>query len=176
VYLALLRDRQLRLHYMKRDARRATVYESVHPLAIVQRGGLIYLVAMFGDYDDVRTIALHRLQLAEMRYEAARASPGFSLDAYIASGQFGVIAGDPIRLHAVFSRAAGEHLYETPLVSGQVLETGDNGAVRLTATVPHTRSLVWWLLGFGDGVEVLEPAALREEMARTTKRMAEVYA
>lgn len=176
VYLALMRDRQLTLHYKKRDAQHATVYDVVHPLAVVQRGALIYLVCMFAAYEDVRTLALHRLQHAEMRYEEARPKPGFDLDAYIASGQFGVIAGAPITLRAAFARAAGEHLYETPLSADQLLEAGEDGMVRLTATVPHTRSLVWWLLGFGDGVEVLEPPLLREEMAAIAANMAAAYA
>jgi predicted DNA-binding transcriptional regulator YafY len=176
VYLALLHDRQLTLHYKKRDASVATVYDVVHPLAVVQRGGLVYLVCMFSGYDDVRTIALHRLEYAEMRYEDARKKPGFDLDVYIASGQFGVIAGAPIALRAVFSRVAGEHLYETPLSADQVLTADEDGSLHLAATVPNTRALVWWLLGFGDGVEVLEPAALREEMAATVGRMAAVYA
>jgi predicted DNA-binding transcriptional regulator YafY len=176
VYLALLRDRQLTLHYKKRDASEPTVYEAVHPLAIVQRGGVIYLVCMFADYDDVRTIALHRIQHAEMRYEAARQNAGFDLDAFIASGQFGVIAGAPITLRAVFSRAAGEHLHETPLCADQVLVPGPDGSLHLTATVPHTRSLIWWLLGFGDGVEVCEPAGLREEIGSIAARMAAAYA
>lgn len=176
VYRALMEDRQLRLHYLKRDAQEATLYAAVHPLAIVQRGGLIYLVCMFGAYEDVRTIALHRVQQAEALYEPARAKPGFDLDDYIASGQFGVIAGAPVRLHAVFSRAAGEHLYETPLGDDQELTAGPDGRLHLRATVPNTRALVWWLLGFGDGVVIEEPAALRAELAGIAQRMAAAYA
>jgi predicted DNA-binding transcriptional regulator YafY len=176
VYLALMQDRQLRLHYRKRDADAPTVYDAVHPLAVVQRGALIYLVCMFSGYDDVRTIALHRVQHAEMRYEAARKSEGFDLDAYIASGQFGVLAGAPISLRAEFSRLAGEHLYETPLSADQALSVDARGRLHLCATVPNTRALVWWLLGFGDGVVVHEPVALREEMAAIARRMAAGYA
>jgi predicted DNA-binding transcriptional regulator YafY len=175
VYLALMQDRQLRLHYRKRDADEPTVYAAVHPLAVVQRGGLVYLVCMFGQYEDVRTIALHRIQQAEALYEPARGKPGFDIDAYIASGQFGVIAGDPVRLRAVFSRAAGEHLFETPLSADQVLTSDAGGRLQLTATVPNTRALVWWLLGFGDGVVIQEPASLREELAGIAQRMAAAY-
>lgn len=39
-------------------------------------------------------------------------------------------------------------------------------------TVPTTRALVWWLLGFGDGVVVYEPVALREELGEIAARMA----
>jgi len=176
VYLALMQDRQLRLHYRKRDAEEATVYAAVHPLAVVQRGGLVYLVCMFGRYDDVRTLALHRVQQAEMLYEPARRQSGFDIDAYIASGQFGVIAGAPVNLRAVFSRVAGEHLYETPLSADQVLTGDAEGRLHLAATVPNTRSLVWWLLGFGDGVVIEEPASLRNEMAGIARRMAAAYA
>jgi len=175
VYLALMQDRQLRLHYRKRDADKDTVYEAVHPLAVVQRGGLIYLVCMFADFEDVRTIALHRVRHAEVLYEPARRKHGFDIDDYIASGQFGVIAGAPIALRAVFTRAAGEHLFETPLSADQVLSAGPGASLRLSATVPNTRALVWWLLGFGDGVTVEEPAALRAELAGIAARMAAAY-
>jgi len=176
VYLALMQDRQLKLHYLKRDAQAPTVYAAVHPLAVVQRGGLVYLVCMFAGYDDVRTIALHRVQRAEVLYEPARRKPGFDIDAYIASGQFGVIAGDPIELRAVFTRAAGEHLFETPLSADQVLSVHADGRLRLVATVPNTRALVWWLLGFGDGVVIEAPAGLREELGGIAARMAAAYA
>lgn len=176
VYLALMEDRQLTLHYRKRDALEPTVYEAVHPLAIVQRGGIVYLACMFSHYEDVRTIALHRIVKAEARYDEARKKDGFDLDAYIASGQFGVIAGEPLRLRAVFSRAAGEHLFETPLSADQELTAGAGNTLQLVATVPNTRSLVWWLLGFGDGVVVEEPASLRQEMAATAANMARAYA
>jgi predicted DNA-binding transcriptional regulator YafY len=176
VYLALMEDRQLKLHYRKRDAGKPTVYDSVHPLAVVQRGGLVYLVCMFDRYEDVRTIALHRIQQAEVLYESARKKAGFDVDSYIASGQFGVIAGEPINVRAVFTRAAGEHLFETPLSADQVLTADADGRLHLSATVPNTRSLVWWLLGFGDGVVIQEPAELRDELAGIAKRMAAAYA
>jgi predicted DNA-binding transcriptional regulator YafY len=175
VYLGLMRDRQLKLHYRKRDADAPTVYTAVHPLAVVQRGGLVYLVCMFDRYEDVRTIALHRVQHAEVLFEPARRKPGFDIDAYIGSGQFGVIAGEPIDLRASFTRAAGEHLFETPLSADQVLTSGPDGRLSLAATVPNTRALVWWLLAFGDGVVIQEPASLREELAGIAQRMAAAY-
>ena len=39
-----------------------------------------------------------------------------------------------------------------------------------------TQALRWWLLGFGAGVTVLEPAALRGEMAAIAQQMAASYA
>jgi predicted DNA-binding transcriptional regulator YafY len=175
VYLALMKDRQLRLHYRKRDANTDTVYESVHPLAIVQRGGVIYLVCSFAQHADARTLALHRVRQAELLYEPARRPPGFDIDDFIASGEFGFRTGAPIVLRATFRRAVGEHLYETPLSSDQLLEPREDGTLALTATVAATRSLVFWLTGFGPNVVVHEPAQLRAEMKEIALGMAAAY-
>lgn len=175
VYDALMRDRQLRLSYRKREHQQVVQYEVVHPLAVVQRGQLIYLVCMFAAYDDVRMLALHRITQAEMLYAASRKKAGFSLDDYIASGNMGVRAGEPIQLQAIFSRSAGEHLIETPLASDQVLLVLPEGGFSLQATVANTQELRWWLLGLGDGVKVLAPAPLRNEMGSMIQRMAAHY-
>ena len=111
-----------------------------------------------------------------MLYEPTRKKPGFDIDAYIASGQFGVIAGASVNLRAVFSRAASGHLFETPLSDDQVLTSDAEERLHLAATEPNTRALVWWLLGFGDGVVIQEPPSLREEVAGIAQRMAAGYA
>lgn len=176
VYLALMKDLQLKLHYRKRDQVEDTVYPSVHPLAVVQRGAVIYLVCTFGDYDDIRTLALHRVRHAEVLYEPVKRPAGFDVDDYIATGAFGFRTGDPIVLRATFTRAVGEHLFETPLSLDQTLVARDDGTLALTATVPATRTLVFWLTGFGAGVVVHEPAELREEIAAIAAEMAQLYA
>lgn len=176
VYDALMRDQQLKLSYKKRDAAAAVQYASVHPLAIIQRGQIIYLVCMFSDYDDIRTLAMHRVVEAEMLYLPSRKKPGFSVDAYIESGSMGLCTGEPVQLRAVFARASGEHLFETALSKDQTLTSLADGRLELVATVPNTKELQWWLLGMGDGVEVLGPPALREQIGATIGKMAAAYA
>lgn len=175
IYLALMKDLQLKLVYKKRDAAQPSVYEVVHPLAIVQRGGIIYLVCTFAGYHDVRQLALHRVQEAQLIYETASRNPDFDVDSYIATGAFGYRTGAPIVLRATFKGRVGDHLYETPLAPDQVLEVRENG-VHLTATVASTKTLVFWLTGFGAEVEVHGPAKLRAEMRDIATNMAATYA
>jgi predicted DNA-binding transcriptional regulator YafY len=47
--------------------------------------------------------------------------------------------------------------------------------VTVQATVADTQQLRWWLLGFGDKVEVLGPAGLRAEFAALAARLAARY-
>ena len=67
------------------------------------------------------------------------------------------------------------NLDERPLSNGHRLEEQPDGRMLLTATVVDSSELRWWLLGFGDQVEVLAPASIREEMARIARRMVRHY-
>ncbi len=174
VYEALLADRQLHISYLKRHQTQATEYR-IHPLAAIQRGHITYLCCRFGDYEDLRTLAVHRIQSATLLEQASVVPAGFCIDAVIQSGKFGFGSGEPITLVAHFYDGAGEHLFETPLAPNQTLTELAKGSVKLTATVPDTLQLGWWLLGFGDGVEVIEPQTLRERITARLQKMQARY-
>lgn len=174
VYEALLRDRRLDLAYQKRGQTEQVTYVA-HPLGIVSRGHVIYLVCTLFDFDDVRLLAMHRIRSAEVEEKAARRPKGFDLDSYIESGAMGFGGSETVSLEAVFHDGAGDHLYETPLTLDQRLKTMEGGTLQLQARVVNTEQLRWWLLGFGDNVEVVKPRALRQELARIAAALHSTY-
>lgn len=160
VYQALLSDRRFHVRYQPREAREATRYE-VNPLGLVLRDAVTYLVCTLWNYDDVVQLALHRMQDAKISDQQARRPDGFDLDAYIAAGQFAApYSGEMIELEVLFAADVAFHLRETRLGEDQVLTDEPDGRVRVTATVRDTGELRWWLLGFGDAVEVVRPPGL----------------
>ena len=161
---ALLHNRQVRLSYQKRGDQNA-VECVAHPLGLVQRGGVLYLIATLFDYDDARLLALHRVRSAELLAADARHPDGFDLDAFIAAGNLGFGQEQTINLVLRFSRSAGEHLWDTPLASNQKISEISEGRIEVHATVIDTPQLRWWLLGFAEGVEVIEPPSLRQDVA-----------
>jgi len=174
VFEALLADRQLDIKYLKRGQEKAVEYR-IHPIAAIQRGHITYLYCRFSDYEDLRTLAVHRIQAATMLDEKTNVPTGFSIDEVINSGKFGFRAGGLITLEAIFYHGAGDHLFETPITRDQTLTELENGAVKLVATVPNTLQLGWWILGLGDGVEVIQPEALRNQIASTIDKMQARY-
>ncbi len=74
VFEALLADRQLEIKYLKRGEDKAIEYR-IHPLAAVQRGSITYLYCRIFDYEDLRTLALHRIQSASMLEDAVKVLP-----------------------------------------------------------------------------------------------------
>lgn len=174
VYEALLADRQLEIRYLKRGQGRAEDC-CVHPLAVIQRGAVTYLYCRMDGREGLRTLALHRIQSAGMRDEKADIPPGFSIDEAIAQGEFGFGSGGEITLVAIFYNGAGDHLYETPIAREQTLTELDGGAVKLVATLPNTPQLSWWILGLGDGVEIIQPASLRNQIVSAIAKMQARY-
>lgn len=174
VHEALLSEKQLSLRYLKRGESEPSEY-TAHPLALVQRGPVTYLYCRLFDYEDTRILAMHRIQSASILEAHAMIPEGFSIDSEIAKGRFGFGSGSMIQLEAVFHNGAGDHLFETPISTNQKLKELADGRIGLVATVADTPQLLWWLLGLGDGVEVIGPESLRASIRGTIYRMAEIY-
>lgn len=174
IYDALLRERQVKIRYLARgdDVEKERV---IHPLALVVRHDVSYLLCTFWGYQDVRQLVLHRIRHAQLLDEPACRPEGFDVDAYIAQGEFGYVQGEPLALVVEFYGGAAHHLQERPLASDQVLERLDEDTVQLRATVQNTAELRWWLLSLGENVQVREPAALRAEFAGVVRSLRAYY-
>jgi predicted DNA-binding transcriptional regulator YafY len=176
VQQALLRNLQVQLTYQRRGAETGETYV-VNPLGLVQRGQLLYLVATIKTYSDVRLLVLHRAQAAESLLTPVIRPPDFDLDDYLAAGALSwKQGGGSISLVLNFTHAAGVHLYETPLAADQTIQVQADGSLQVVATVQQSAQLIWWLLGFGDAVEVLAPPQLRDTMRTQANGMAARYA
>jgi predicted DNA-binding transcriptional regulator YafY len=171
---ALLQEKRIDVIYQP-CGREARAYV-LNPLALVVRDSATYLVASANDYDDALHFALHRFHSVEVSTQAARIPPGFSLKQHLQTQAFDFpLHDETMRLVALFDSDRIAHLHETPLSEDQTLEPYDTEREKLTATAKDTLELRWWLLGFGEGVEIVEPVELRQEFAETAARLGEIY-
>jgi predicted DNA-binding transcriptional regulator YafY len=174
-HAALAEERQVGLRYRSLSASKAMTY-NVHPLGLVYRGMLGYLVCTIADYDDPRMLVLHRIEAATPLDATARVPASFDLQAYAHSSAFGFMDNGPIKLVLRMDAPAAAHLRETPLSADQIIvDDKRDGWVRITATVHDTSQLRWWLLGFGSQIEVVEPLGLREWVGGEASLTATLY-
>ena len=164
VQMALVEDRRLTVRYRRADKGDSDM--ELHPLGLVVRDAVAYLVATAFEYDDVRLYALHRMRAVTGSDLRSRKPPaGFDLDAWIEGGETGWrLAKEPIHLEVAFFDGAERSVLESPLSKDQS-HTSMGDAVVVKATVNDTRILRAWLLGFGSSVEVRRPKALRTDFA-----------
>ena len=163
VQMGLFDERVLEVRYRRADATMTEL--TLHPLGLIVRDAVSYLIAVAFDYDDVRLYALHRISRVKVGEGRARRAPaGFDIDVFVESGELGwKLSSTPIALELRFHGAAGRSVIESPLAKDQQVVV-DNDVVTVKATVADTRVLRAWLLSFGDGVEVRRPAALRRDL------------
>lgn len=176
VYEALLRNRQLSIVYRKRGAAESEE-QVVNPLGLVQRGPVLYLVCTRTGSDEVRLRALHRIASPLIMNEKSQSPAGFDLDRYIAAGNldYAHATSTNIRLEAIFRKSVAERLLESPLSEDQSTQPLGDGRVKIGATVLDTPQLYWWLLAFGDNVEVIAPDALRGKIADAAAALHRLY-
>ena len=123
----------------------------VMPLGLAQQGPRLYLVCRFKDYDNERTLALHRIQAAKASTLPFKRPKDFDLKRFDDEGRFGFGDGKKIRLTFRITKPEGVHLLESPLSTDQqVKELEDE--YEISATVVDSAMLEWWLRAFGDAV------------------------
>lgn len=173
---ALLQNLQVDMHYLPANASEPRHYPSVHLQGMVQYGVVIYLAVTINDHQDVRLLAMHRVQSVVIKDVPINPLPGFDLKTYIRQGGFGFgEIGKPIHMTLQFFNGAGKHLTETALAMDQTIQIVDQETLILTATVPETAKLVWWLTSFGPDIEILAPDSLRVTIAERHRTAAGYY-
>lgn len=164
VQAALAHRRCITAQYRAKGAHQSKAM-TIHPLGLLSRGPVIYLICTLFDYGDVRQLALHRLSAPLETEVRAKEPEGFDFQYYVRTEARSYGSGGPIRLIARFTAASAEHLREMPLSEDQTWrELEGIGKVEISATVEDDELLRWWLLGFGSSVQVIKPVALRSEI------------
>ncbi len=172
---ALLEDRKFRCTYRNRN--NGVKEHDVNPLALVYRDAFAFLVCTLGDMQGVVTLVPHRIVSAKLLSAARRVPPGFDIDAFMAAGGTGfLIDPAPLKLVALVHAKAAPTIEELPVAADQRLEKYDKERFLLEATVPNSLELQRWLLGFGDGIEVLAPSDLRDRMRSIHENLTARYA
>jgi len=175
IYDALELQKQVRCRYTKKSGE--IVGYDINPLGLIFRDTVMYLIASVWEYEDVLQFAIHRFVTCERTDKALNIPAHFNIDRYISEGNFQYLVGEPLNIEVelLFDEQAGAHLQETPLSSDQVCTSEADGRIQVRATVKNTSQLRWWLLGFGEYVEVVKPGFLREEFARISSIMSQKY-
>lgn len=157
---ALVQKRCLSLTYRSLNSGKVS-QRLLHPLSLVLHGQRPYLIAATEDRR-TRLFAIQRCANAKIIEEMPRVLPeNYSLDAYISEGGILASEGNPIKLTATLSEELAHRIDETPLSTDQKI-TLHNGTHTLTATVPDSWQLHFWILSQGPAITIQKPTHLRK--------------
>ncbi|MDV2468772.1 WYL domain-containing protein [Acinetobacter chinensis] len=177
IYEGLLQDKQLECIYQGRNSPEEKTY-ILNPLALVQKGAIIYLICTRHDKTDIQTFALHRFKSATVMNTRALHPVNFDIDSYIDSGALGFRvdfskATENIELKLRVAESNLAYFDESQLSMNQSITRLDNGLYEVKALVPFTLQLVWWLRSFGKKLIQIEPAEVHNAVHEVTAQMTE---
>jgi predicted DNA-binding transcriptional regulator YafY len=170
---AVWQERQVLINYQRADG--TTLERLVHPLGLVAKGGIWYLVA--GTEGRLRSYRVSRVQGAGITDTPCVRPPGFDLAAFWEQSVAELKAGVP-RYPAVL-RVAPELL--TRVRSSRSLQiereaaTDENGWTTLSVMFEVEGEARDFVLRAGTLVEALEPDALRKSVRQFAEGIASLY-
>lgn len=177
IYEALLQDRQIECTYgIRAQYKKEEKHYILNPLALVQRGAVIYLVCTRHDKTDVQTFALHRFKTAKVLEQRATAPQNFNINDYIDSGALGFRINisqptEDITLKLTMHSENAWTFFESKLSRDQKIELLENDLIVVTATVPLNSQLIWWLRSFGQKIEAIEPQLVADLVHETNSNI-----
>ena len=176
IYDALLNGEQLDVQYLKANSKLAQK-RIVNPLGIALMGIVHRLICtMDPDFKKIRHLPLHRFKTAIANGETSIEPENFDIDDYLEKESLSFLRTEKkLKIELLFKGNAGFHLTETPVSKDQKYKEEKNGKIRISGTVADTEQLRWWILGFGENVEVIKPKILRDEISNRIKLVSAIY-
>jgi predicted DNA-binding transcriptional regulator YafY len=167
------RDRRLiEMRYFSATSNRAKLYV-VEPYRLALAQGGLYLVAWVPHYEAFRTFAtdrIERLTVSEATFKKNRELP-----ADLFSASMGVFWAEPVRVVVEFAPRLAAFVRGRVWHESQQIEDLGDGGLRVTLDVSDDWALRSWILGFGAGVRVIEPATLVAGIAGELAASAAIY-
>ncbi len=135
-----------------------------------------YVIGRSSIHRGVRTFNLGRIEKIELLDDRFRIPKGFSLQRYLRNAWR--LIPEPGRDREVrirFSPLVAHNVAEVNWHPTQRVKFNRDGSLDFRVTVSGLREISWWILGYGDQAEVLEPAELRRMIAQRVERMSNMY-
>lgn len=175
IYDCLMQEQQIEITYQAITKDELPKTYPVHPLGIVVREQVVYLVCTIKEHVDPRFLALHRIKASKRLEQQARIPHDFDLEK-VATKSLGIlISEDAMFLEMKVSQLIAKYLKETPLSTDQQMTPLEDGQVLLQVTVQNSIQIRNWIYALSKDCEVLSPQFLRDELVFSSKKMQQIY-
>ena len=137
---------------------------ALHPYHLLYKKRSWYVIGFSGLYKTVRTFNLSRIKAVEAPGPCFTDGEDFDLYEYLGRAWALIPEGRLYDIRLRFSPLVAHNVTEVQWHSTQQAQWNEDGSVTLSFRVDGLGEISWWVLGYGDQVQVLAPAALRKRI------------
>ena len=174
---SLAERRQVRIEYRSlTEGEAGTITTLLSPYRILFKHRSWYVIGRSSLHRQVRTFNVGRIlnmTLIDSRYQIP---PRFSLERYLGDA-WSLIRERNQRFDVIvrFQRRVAWNVSEVQWHRTQQIIWNDDETIDFHCTVEGLSEIIWWILGYGDQAEVLQPPELRERVRQHIAAMSQVY-
>lgn len=135
-----------------------------------------YVIGRSSIHRGVRTFNLGRIGTIELLDDRFRIPKGFSLQRYLRNAWHLIPESGPdhqVRIR--FSPLLAQNVAEVNWHPTQQVRFNRDGSLDFRVTVSGLKEISWWILGYGNQAEVIEPMELRRMIAEHAEQMCAMY-
>jgi proteasome accessory factor B len=147
----------------------------IHPLRLVFLTRAWYLLAYSAMHRQVRTFKLGRMRKLTVTDKTFSWPKDVDLDKHFASAWSMIPEGKSYDVHLRFAPKVAGNVAEVQWHPAQRVRWNDDGSIDYRVRVNGLGELSWWVLGYGDQVEVLKPRPLRDRVAGVAAAVLKKY-
>ena len=145
----------------------------LNPYHILYNNRAWYVVGYSGRHKEIRTFKLNRINKLTILNKRFVVDKRFDISDYFGRAWSMIPEGRLYNVRLRFSAKVARNVCEVQWHATQKAEQNEDGSVDLEFRVDGLGEIKWWVLGYGDQVEVIKPAALRKTIATMAQRMAD---
>ena len=154
---------------------RKTIRLTVKPLKLLFMGRAWYLIAYSQGHGENRTFKLSRIEEIAVTSRVFTKPRDVDLDGYFGNAWSMIPEGREYRVHLRFAPKVARNVSEVRWHRTQETELRPDGWLDYQATVDGLGEITWWILGYGDQVEVIAPPSLRKSVVGIAKSVLSKY-
>jgi proteasome accessory factor B len=125
-------------------------------------------------HNSVRTFKLARIRQLKTLSQHFVDDGNFDLSEYLGRAWSMIPEGRIYNVKLRFLPKVAENVAEVRWHSTQKVTRNGDGSVTMEFRVDGLGEITWWILGYGDQVQVLRPKRLRQKIIETAKNMAKL--
>jgi len=130
-----------------------------------------YVVAYSNMHKSIRDFKLNRIKELEISEKCFLGGENFDLNEYLGKAWSMIPEGRIYNIKLRFLSKVANNVTEVQWHSTQKVTHNSDGSATMEFRVDGIGEISWWILGYGDQVQVLAPKALRKRVLEMAKNM-----
>jgi predicted DNA-binding transcriptional regulator YafY len=174
--LSAIKDSQLVTFVYKSYVSDKPKARKVVPLLLKEYRNRWYLISFDLDKQSVITYALERISELVITEEYGIKPKDFDPDIFFKHA-IGITSGtdDPMTIHFKADKVSAKYIQSQPFhTSQEIIKEGKNKTT-FQLKIINSEEFIRSILSFGDGIEIVEPKELRDEIISRIKGMTKIY-